>query len=67
MQMPRIEAELAALKPEGEALLITPDEASQDVFGMNLMEATDRAGIARAGYEQGRAEAKRIAALWNDA
>ena len=67
MQMPRIEAELAALKPEGEALLITPDEASQDVFGMNLMEATDRAGIARAGYEQGRAEAKRIAVLWNDA
>ena len=67
MQMPRIEAELAALKPEGEALLITPDEASQDVFGMNLMEATDRAGIARAGYEQGQAEAKRIAVLWNDA
>ena len=67
MQMPRIEAELAALKPEGEALLITPDEASQDVFGMNLMEATDRAGIARAGYAQGRREAERIAALWIDA
>ncbi len=67
MQMPRIEAELAELKPEGEALLITPDEASQDVFGMNLMEATDRAGIARAGYAQGRREAERIAALWIDA
>jgi len=67
MQMPRIEAELAELKPEGEALLITPDEASQDVFGMNLMEATDRGGIARAGYAQGRREAERIAALWIDA
>jgi len=66
MQMPRIESELSALRPEGEALLITPDEASQEVFGMNLMEAKDRAGIARAGYAQGRAEAKRVAALWND-
>jgi len=67
MQMTRIEAELAALKPEGEALLITPDEASQDVFGMNLMEAKDRAGIAGAGFAQGRREAARIAGLWNDA
>ncbi len=67
MQMPRIEAELAELKPEGEALLITPDDASQDVFGMNLMEANDRAGIARAGYAQGLNEAERIAALWIDA
>ena len=34
---------------------------------MNLMEARDRAGIARAGYAQGLREAGRIAALWNDA
>ncbi len=64
MQMPRIEAELAELGPEGQVLLITPDEASQDVFGLNLMEATDRAGIARAGYAQGQREAERISALW---
>ncbi len=64
MQMPRVEAELEALKPEGQALLIVPDEVSMDVFGMNLMDARDRAGIARAGFEQGRREAERIARLW---
>lgn len=66
MQMAKIEPELEALKPEGEALLITPDEASLDVFGMNMMEAKDRAGIARAGFAQGRNEAARIAALWHN-
>jgi len=63
-QMDRIEPELDALKPEGEAVLITPDEASLDTFGLNLMAAEDRAGIARAGYAQGRSEAKRVAKLW---
>jgi NTE family protein len=67
MQLSRIETEIGELEPEGEAALITPDEASQEVFGMNLMEARDRAGIARAGYAQGLREAGRIAALWNDA
>jgi NTE family protein len=67
MQMQRIEAEVAALKPEGEAVLITPDAASLEVFGLNLMEATDRAGVARAGFAQGLREAERIAALWNRA
>jgi NTE family protein len=67
MQMTRVEAEMATLDPEGRGLLIVPDEASLDVFGFNLMEAKDRAGIARAGYEQGRREAQRVAALWHDA
>jgi NTE family protein len=64
MQLGRIEGEMATLRPEGESLLIVPDDASLDVFGMNLMEATDRAGIARAGYAQGRNEAERIKGLW---
>lgn len=65
MLMARIEGEMAALTPGGEALLIVPDEASMDVFGMNLMDAKDRAGIARAGFAQGRREAERIAKLWS--
>lgn len=64
MQMGRAEAEMATLAPEGEGVLIAPDEASLDVFGFNLMEAKDRAGIARAGFEQGKREAGRVAALW---
>ena len=66
MQIGRVETEMAKLAPEGEALLITPDDASLDVFGMNMMEAKDRAAIARAGYEQGQREAARIATLWNN-
>lgn len=64
MQMARIEAELKDLEPQGEGLLIVPDEASLDVFGMNLMEAKDRAGIARAGYAQGKREADRVRRFW---
>ncbi len=64
VQMGRVQAELDMLEPEGRSLLIVPDEASLDVFGMNLMAAEDRAGIARAGFAQGKAEAERVAALW---
>lgn len=63
-QMARVEAELNGLQPDGSGLLIVPDDASLDVFGMNLMEAKDRAGIARAGYEQGRREAERVRTFW---
>lgn len=63
-QMSRIEAELTGLEPEGAGLLIVPDDASLDVFGVNLMEAKDRAGIARAGYEQGKREAVRVREFW---
>ena len=65
MQVARIQPELESLKPEGEGLLIVPDDASLNVFGMNLMEAKDRAGIARAGYDQGRREAKRVRPFWS--
>jgi NTE family protein len=65
MQLARIQPELDALAPEGQGLLITPDEASLDVFGVNLMEAKDRAAIARAGYAQGQREAERIRPFWS--
>lgn len=66
VQVARLEAEARALAPEGRVVLVTPDEASVDVFGMNLMDAQDRAGIARAGFAQGRREAQRVAAVWTD-
>jgi NTE family protein len=65
MQMPRLEAEL--VEAGGESLLIIPDDACQDTFGPNLMEARDRGGIARAGHAQGRREAARVAELWSRA
>jgi NTE family protein len=64
MQLARVQAEIDTLSPDGEGLLIAPDDASLDVFGMNLMVANDRAGIARAGFEQGRREAARVQPFW---
>lgn len=65
MQKARVASEIESLRPEGEAVLIAPDEASLDVFGFNLMEAKDRAAIARAGFEQGRREAERVGPFWS--
>lgn len=62
----RIEGELAAIRDgRGEAILVQPDEASQQAFGINLMDFSRRAGAAEAGYAQGKSEAARIADLWN--
>ena len=63
-QMERIRGERAALGEDTAFVLITPDEVSLKAFGPNLMEATDRAGITRAGIEQGRREAEKAAAVW---
>lgn len=64
MQMARIAKEEEALGHETAFALIVPDAASLAIFGPNLMEAKDRAGITRAGIEQGRREAEKVAAVW---
>lgn len=62
----RLDGELAAIREAGgEAILVQPDEASLQAFGMNLMDFGRRAGAAEAGYAQGQAEGPRIAPLWN--
>lgn len=61
----RLEGELAVIREAGgEAILIQPDTASQEAFGMNLMDFSRRAGAAEAGFAQGCAEAARIASVW---
>lgn len=61
----RIEGELADIREAGgDTVLIQPDEASINAFGVNLMDFSRRAGAAEAGLAQGRAEAARIAATW---
>lgn len=61
----RLEGELKVIREAGgEAILIQPDTASQDAFGMNLMDFSRRAGAAEAGFAQGKAEAARIASAW---
>ena len=62
----RIDPELAALRAGGSHVeLITPDAASLDVFGPNLMDASRQAVVLEAGVKQGRAEAVRIRAVWS--
>jgi len=43
---------------------VFPDPASRAAFGDNMMDASTRAPAARAGYEQGRAIAGRLAEFW---
>ena len=61
----RIDPELAQLRRSGSHVeLITPDAASLDLFGPNLMDASRQAAVLDAGVKQGRAEAVRIRSVW---
>ncbi|MBU2134826.1 MAG: patatin-like phospholipase family protein, partial [Alphaproteobacteria bacterium] len=62
----QLDGEIATLKSSGaEVVLIGPDAGSAAAMGVNLMNFARRPDAARAGLEQGRAEATRIAAAWN--
>jgi len=62
----RLERERAKIDECGGASeVITPDDASLEAFGSNLMNASRRAEIAEAGWAQGRREAERLAPFWN--
>ena len=65
MMLPRLEAEMAVIRDHGgEALLLVPDSACGEAFGMNLMDSSNREAIARAGFAQGQADAARVGAFW---
>ncbi|HVY88965.1 MAG TPA: patatin-like phospholipase family protein [Hyphomonadaceae bacterium] len=64
--MPKIERESKAVREAGgQVEVIVPDTASQEVFGVNLMDASRRAEITEAGLAQGRREAERLITFWN--
>ena len=61
----RLESELDAVRTTGSRLeLIAPDMPSLESFGMNLMDYRRRPAAAKAGLEQGRANAATLAKLW---
>lgn len=61
----RLDEEIGTLKDGGATVvLITPDEASAEAFGLNLMDFRRRPGAARAGLAQGLAYAKELSAYW---
>jgi NTE family protein len=44
--------------------VVTPDAASRQAIGPNVLDPAYRAGTARAGREQGRALADSLRAFW---
>lgn len=61
----RFEEEIESLREGGSTVaLITPDEASSQTFGLNLMDFSLRSSAAEAGLRQGRAEAPRLRDVW---
>ncbi len=60
-----LENELKILRESGAQVeLITPDEASLDAFGLNLMDRSRRPAAAKAGLSQGRADAAKLRSFW---
>lgn len=63
--MAPLNRELQVLKDAGGKVeLITPDDASGEAFGGNLMNPKHRPAAAKAGLEQGRALASSLKAVW---
>jgi NTE family protein len=61
----RFDEEIETLKGGGATVLaITPDEASIEAFGQNLMDFRRRPAAAKAGLAQGLAYAKDVSAYW---
>ncbi len=57
-----LESEVARLRAAGSRVeVFTPDAASREAMGTNQMDPATRAPSARAGFEQGRREAERLA------
>jgi NTE family protein len=60
-----VENELAILREGGgRAELVTPDAASAEAFGVNLMDPKRRPGACMAGMAQGRAIAAQLKSIW---
>jgi NTE family protein len=58
----RLEGELNVLRESGSTVsVISPDAASIEAFGANLMDFRRRGGAAEAGLAQGRTEASKVA------
>jgi NTE family protein len=61
----RFNEEIEVLKDGGATVaVITPDEASIEAFGVNLMDFRRRPDAARAGLAQGQAYAADLKGLW---
>ncbi|MFE3191970.1 patatin-like phospholipase family protein [Nocardia sp. NPDC059240] len=67
MQDAELEGQVAGLVAAGARVeVIAPDEAAIAAFGLNPLDSATRVPSLEAGRAQGKADAERIAALWQD-
>jgi NTE family protein len=62
--MPRLSAQVAALRAVARVAVVAPDGRARAAIGRNVLDPGRRAGSARAGWEQAAAVADEVAAVW---
>ena len=62
----QLAAQVNELRADGSVVeTLIPDPGSEHMFGANAMDLSLRPAAARAGYNQGKSLAGRLAGFWN--
>ncbi|MGN9918973.1 patatin-like phospholipase family protein [Micromonospora palomenae] len=62
--MPRLSAQVAALRSVARVAVVSPDRAARAAIGRNVLDPARRAAAARAGFAQAEAVAADVAGVW---
>ncbi|MGC5022297.1 patatin-like phospholipase family protein [Micromonospora sp. DT47] len=62
--MPRLSAQVAALRESARVVVVSPDRAARAAIGRNVLDPARRAGAARAGWAQAASVVDEVAAVW---
>ncbi|MEH0985127.1 patatin-like phospholipase family protein [Micromonospora sp. CPCC 205556] len=62
--MPRLSAQVAALRAAARVAVVSPDRAARAAIGRNVLDPARRAAAARAGFAQAAVVAEEVAAVW---
>ncbi|MEJ3747923.1 patatin-like phospholipase family protein [Actinomycetes bacterium KLBMP 9797] len=62
--MPRLSAQVAALRRAARVVTVTPDRGARAAIGRNVLDPARRAPSARAGRAQAASIARAVAAVW---
>ncbi|WP_406044726.1 patatin-like phospholipase family protein [Micromonospora sp. NBC_00898] len=62
--MPRLSAQVAALRQHARVTVVAPDAAARRAIGRNVLDPARRADAARAGRAQAAAMADEVVAVW---
>ncbi|MEH0939021.1 patatin-like phospholipase family protein [Micromonospora psammae] len=62
--MPRLSAQVAALRAAARVAVVSPDRAARAAIGRNVLDPARRVAAARAGFAQAAVVAAEVAAVW---